>query len=40
MAQSAKKRLETPKPLKSRKTQVKFQKRMENNHKILSKFEL
>lgn len=40
MAQSAKKRLASSKPLKSRKTQVKFQKRMENNHQILSKLEL
>lgn len=40
MAQSAKKRLETIKLPKSRKTRVKFQKRMVNNHKILSKFEV
>lgn len=40
MAQSAKKRLDSPKQSKSKKTQLKFKKRMENNNKILSKLEL
>lgn len=40
MAQSPKKRLDSPKQPKSKKTQLKFQKRMENNNRILSKLEL
>jgi hypothetical protein len=40
MAQSPKKRLSPSKSPKSRKTQLKFQKRMENNNKVLNKLEL
>jgi hypothetical protein len=40
MAQSPKKRLDSSKKLKSKKTQLKFKKRMENNNKVLSKLEL
>lgn len=37
MAQSPKKRLVTSKLPKSKKTKLKFQKRMENNNKVLNK---
>lgn len=40
MAQSLKKRLDSSKQPRSRKTQMKFQKRMENNYAILNKLEL
>jgi hypothetical protein len=39
MAQSAKKRLDSSKQPKSKKTQLKFQKRMKNNNEILNKLE-
>jgi hypothetical protein len=38
MAKSAKKRLAPSKP-KSKKTQVKFEKRMLNNNKVLNKLK-
>jgi len=38
MAKSPKKRLAPFKPT-SRKSQIKFEKRMENNHKILNKLK-
>jgi hypothetical protein len=40
MAQSLKKRLDSSNKPKSRKTQMKFQNRMENNYAILNKLEL
>jgi hypothetical protein len=38
MAKSAKKRLAPSKP-KNKKTQVKFEKRMKNNNKVISKLQ-
>ncbi len=38
MAQSEKKRIEGKKPL-SRSTQIKFEKRMKNNHEVINKLQ-
>jgi len=38
MAQSEKKRVEGKKPT-SRKTQIKFEKRIKNNHEVINKLQ-